>query len=171
MKMKELNHLSVDAKIAYLLSLSDLVRVHISNSDGYEVAVEALEKCWDWVRFRNIKADKLYYYLENMDEVDVMTYMQIEDNPVNESVWICIANALAYTIWEAYQYEKAEYLPQTIECVDDETLESFLLNFEQVYEKSNIANELLHYLKTNYPEGTEKQIDINAMKDFIDRIV
>lgn len=165
--MKKFYNLSVDAKIVYLLSLSDLIVDNISSSDGYKVAVESLEKCWEWVRFKNIKAYNLYHYLENMDEIDVMTYMQFEDNINKERVWICIANALAYTIWEAYQYEKEEYLPQTIESVDYETIESFISNFNQVYANSSVANKLLNYLEINYPEGTEKQIDISSIKNFI----
>lgn len=169
--MKQLNNVSTEAKIGYLLSLSDLIIEHISNSEGYEIAVEAMEKCWQWVRFKNLRADELYYYLENMDETDVMTYMQLEENVKNESVWICIANALAYTIWEAYQYEKEKYLPETIECVDDETIESFITNFKQVSSNHRIADKLLYYLQANYPEDTEKLVDISSIKEFMHTII
>ncbi len=74
--MNQFNNLSVAAKVVYLLSLSDLIISNISSSEGYEVAIESLEKCWDWVNNKNIKAYNLYLYLENMDETDAMTYMQ-----------------------------------------------------------------------------------------------
>lgn len=38
-----------------------------------------------------------------------MTYMQIEKDEFKEKVWTCLANALAYTIWEAYQYENEKF--------------------------------------------------------------
>lgn len=151
--MNQFNNLSVAAKVVYLLSLSDLIISNISSSEGYEVAIESLEKCWDWVNNKNIKAYNLYLYLENMDETDVMTYMQFQDDINKEKVWICIANALAYTVWAAYQYEKEKFLPQTIESVDYETIESFITNFNQVYMNSNLSDKLLHYLETNYPNG------------------
>lgn len=165
--MKQFDNLNADAKIIYLLSLSDLIIDNISSSDGYNVAVESLEKCWEWVRFKNIEADNLYHYLENTDEIDVMTYMELEDNINNERVWICIANALAYTIWEAYQYEKEEWFPQTIECVDYETIESFVENFNQVYANSSVANRLLNYLEINYPKKIDKQVNISSIRNFI----
>ncbi|WP_051384790.1 Imm6 family immunity protein [Sporolactobacillus laevolacticus] len=104
--MRQFDNLSVDAKVVYLLSLSELIIDNISQSEGFEVAVESLEKAWEWVKFKNIEAYNLFLYLENMDEKDILTYMQFEDDSARERVWICIGNALAYTIWEAYQYEK-----------------------------------------------------------------
>lgn len=166
--MGKYENLSVDAKIVYLLSLSELIIDHISGSDGYEVAVGALEKCWEWVRYKNVEASELYRYLENMDEIDVMTYLQFADNIEDERVWMCIANALAYTIWEVYQYEKQKYLPQTIECVNYETIDNFIMNFNQIYINSNIVNTLLDYLEINYPINTDKQVDIYKIKSFIE---
>ncbi|MGM7722852.1 Imm6 family immunity protein [Metabacillus sp. Hm71] len=165
--MRQFDNLSADAKVVYLLSLSELIIDNISQSEGYEVAVESLEKAWEWVKFKNIEAFSLYLYLENMDETDIMTYMQFEDDSTRERVWICIGNALAYTILEAYQYEKEKYLPQTIESVDYETVESFITNFNEVYESDSLADKLLRYLEINYPNGTGKKVDINLIKTFI----
>lgn len=151
--------------------MSELIIDRISQSEGYEIAVQSLEKGWEWVQFKNIKANSLYMYLENIDETDIMTYMQLEDDSERERVWICIGNALAYTAWEAYQYEKEKYLPQTIESVDDETIESFITNFKKVYANSNLADTLLHYLEINYPKDTDKQVDINSIKTFINGVI
>ncbi|MFC9777511.1 Imm6 family immunity protein [Paenibacillus chitinolyticus] len=165
--MNQFYNLSMDAKVVYLLSLSELIIGKISTSEGYEVAVESIEKCWEWVKFKNIEAYKLYLYLENMDETDVMTYMQFEKDSYKEKVWICLANALAYIIWEAYQYEKEKFLPQTIESVDYETVENFLITFNEVYLIDSLAEKLLHYFELNYPMGTDKQVDIGSIKNFI----
>lgn len=166
-KMGKFENLNVDAKIVYLLSLSEVIIDNISGLEGYEVAVEALEKCWEWVRYKNVEASELYHCLENMDEIDVMTYLQIADDIEDERVWMCIANALAYTVWEAYQYEKQKYLPQTIECVDYETIDSFIMNFNQIYINCDVVNKLLDYLEINYPINTDKQIDICTIRKFI----
>lgn len=45
--MNQFHNLSMDAKIVYLLSLSELIIGKISTSEGYEVAVEAIAKCWE----------------------------------------------------------------------------------------------------------------------------
>ncbi|MGG1219122.1 Imm6 family immunity protein [Priestia endophytica] len=165
--MDQFNNLSVDAKVVYLLSLSESIIPNISQSAGYKIAVESLEEAWKWVKFKNIEAHNLYLYLENMDEQDIMTYTQLEDDCDKEKVWICIGNALAYIIREAYHYEKESYLPQTIESVDDETIESFIANFKKVYRDNCLAEELLHYLHTNYPRESDKEVDIKLIKAFI----
>ena len=82
--MNRFNNLSEDAKVVYLLSLSDLIIDKISKSEGFEVAVESLEKAWEWLKFKNIDASNLYLYLENMDETDIMTYMQLDNDEDNE---------------------------------------------------------------------------------------
>ncbi|WP_419883540.1 Imm6 family immunity protein [Peribacillus sp. B-H-3] len=79
----------------------------------------------------------------------------------------CLGNALAYTIWEAYQYEKEKYLPQTIESVDYDTVESFITNFEKVYENNSLSDNLLHFLEENYPKDADKKVDLTSIKTFI----
>lgn len=169
--MNQFDYLSVDAKVAFLMTLSDLIIDRISQSEGFEVAVDALRKSWEWVKFKNIEAHSIYLYLENMDEQDIMTYMEFEEDSDREKVWICIGNAIAYTSWEAYHYEKEKYLPQTIESVDYETVESFINNFHDVYDNKEIAGQLLQYLELNYPLGTSKQVEINSIKNFVDKII
>ncbi|PFB06684.1 hypothetical protein CN383_01540 [Priestia megaterium] len=170
-QMNRFNNLSKDAKVVYLLSLSNLIINKISESKGFEVAVESLEKAWEWLKLKDFDADSLYVYLENIDETDIMTYMQLADDKDNEKVWICIGNALAYTIWEAYQYEKEKYLPQTIESVDYQTVESFITNFEKVYENNSISDKLLHFLEENYPKNADKRVDLISIKTFIDESI
>ncbi len=169
--MNRFNNLSEDAKIVYLLSLSDLIIDKISKSEGFEVAVEPLEKAWEWLKLKDVDASSLYLYLENMDETDIMTYTQLDNDRDNEKVWICIGNALAYTIWEAYQYEKDKYLPQTIESVDYETVESFITNFEKVYENNSLSHKLLHFLEENYPKDAYKKVDLTLIKTFINESI
>ncbi|RAS80058.1 hypothetical protein A4U60_15385 [Priestia endophytica] len=78
--MNQFNSLSVDARVVYLLSLSELIISNISQSAGYKIAVESLEEAWKWIKFKNIEAHRLYLYLENIDEQDIMTHMQLEDD-------------------------------------------------------------------------------------------
>lgn len=70
--MTRFDSLIEDAKVVYLLALCDLIVDRISCSVGYEVVVEALEKCWEWIQSKNVDADQLYFYLENVDEKDIM---------------------------------------------------------------------------------------------------
>ena len=168
LKMDRFNSLIEEAKEVYLLVLCDLIADRISCSVGYEVAVEALEKCWEWVQSKNVEADQLYFYLETIDEKDIMTYMLLEKNENNEAVWLCIANALAYIIWTAYQYDGETYMPETIECIDEETIESFWLNFNKTFVGSNISDKLLDYMVKNYSDKKHPQsVDILLIRQFV----
>ena len=131
-EMIKFNSLTKEEKQLYLLSSSEKLVDKIAYCPGYELAIEALEKCREWVKNKSVSADELYYYLENIEENDINTYMQLDKKVENEPVWICVANALAYISYDAYQYEKQLYMPETIECVDDETVKSFMRNYKKV---------------------------------------
>lgn len=166
--MTTFDSLIEDAKAVYLLVLCDLIVDRISCSVGYDVVVEALEKCWEWIQSKNVDADQLYFYLENLDEKDVMTYMQLEKSKNNEAVWICIANTLAYIIRAAYQYAEETYMPETIECVNDETIESFWLNLRKIHISSNVGDKLLDYMVMNYSLiNNQQHIDVLQIKQFV----
>lgn len=135
--MTTFDSLIEDAKAVYLLVLCDLIVDRISSSIGYDVAVEALEKCWEWIQSKNVDADQLYLYLENLDEKDVMTYMQLGKSKNNEAVWICIANTLAYIIRAAYQYAEETYMPETIECVNFECYSVTIENMNRIIDIMN----------------------------------
>ena len=144
--MNRFNRLSEEAKEIYLLQLCEVLVEKLANCAGYEIAVQAIEKCYEWIEEKSIDGDELYFYLENVDENDIMTYMQIDKNEANEAIWMCIANSLSYIIKAAYQFEKQEYMPETIECVDEETIESFFDNIAKAFNGSLFADEFLEYI-------------------------
>ena len=166
--MTKLNNLTELAKSVYLLALCDLVVDKLFDSEGYEIAIEALGKCEEWVQTKNVEADQLYFYLENIDENDIMSYMQMEREENKEAAWICVANTLAYIVRTAYDYEEAVYMPETIECVDDKSIESFLMNFYKVSFDENVSDKLLDYLVDNYSlENNGEQLDVLKIKQLV----
>ena len=75
-----------------------------------------------------------------MDYNSVLHYMSKEKDCEKLIYWNCISNALAYTIKKAYEFEKAHNFPQTIECVDNNTIEEFMLNITKIHD-SKIIND------------------------------
>jgi hypothetical protein len=140
------NALDTNVQTIFLMSLIDLIIDDIKQSQGYSVASEAVGKCWEWIGNKNVSADDLYDCLENIDETGVLTYLLLEKDQHREKVWICLSNALVYTTWAAYQYENRKYRPETIECVDSETIISFIENFRIVFSSPQILDNLLSYL-------------------------
>ena len=80
--------------------------------------------------------DLLYSRLENVDEKDILTFMEL-DKETNPLVWSCIANYLALICYHSYQHSGEKYLPQTIESVDKETLEAYVSSYQQLIVDNN----------------------------------
>ena len=59
-------------------------------------------------------------------------------------------------------------MPETIECVDDKTIDSFLINFNKVCLDNNVSDKLLDYLVDNYSlENNQKQLDVLKIKQLV----
>ena len=87
--------------------------------------------------------DLLYSRLENVDEKDILTFVEL-DKETNPLVWSCIANYLALICYYSYQQSGEMYLPQTIESVDEETLEAYVSSYRQLLAENNqLVQQLL----------------------------
>ena len=80
--------------------------------------------------------DLLYSRLENVDEKDILTFMEL-DKETNPLVWSCIANYFVLVCYHSYQQSGEKYLPQTIESVDEETLEAYVSSYQQLIADNN----------------------------------
>ena len=80
--------------------------------------------------------DLLYSRLENVDEKDILTFMEL-DKETDSLVWSCIANYFALICYHLYQQSGEKYLPQTIESVDEETLEAYVSSYQQLIADNN----------------------------------
>lgn len=83
-----------------------------------------------------ISPDFLYGRLENLDEYDILTFIEL-DNETNPLVWSCIANYFVLVCYHSYQHSGEKYLPQTIESVDEETIEAYVSSYLQLLAENN----------------------------------
>ena len=83
-----------------------------------------------------ICAELLYSRLENVDEKDILTFMEL-DKETDSLVWSCIANYFALVCHYSYLSSGEIYLPQTIESVDEETLEAYVSSYQQLIADNN----------------------------------
>ena len=84
----------------------------------------------------NICPDLLYSRLENVDEKDILTFMEL-DKETNPLVWSCIANYFVLVCYHSYQQSGEKYLPQTIESVDEGTIEAYVSSYQQLLADNN----------------------------------
>ena len=80
--------------------------------------------------------DLLYSRLENVDEKDILTFMEL-DKETNPLVWSCIANYFVLVCYYSYQQSGEKYLPQTIESIDEETIEAYVSSYQQLLAENN----------------------------------
>jgi Immunity protein Imm6 len=63
-------------------------------------------------------------------------------------------------MWQAYKYEKKDYLPQILDLVSDESIEmDFMAKIKQIHGyQEEWSERLKEYLLKNYPAGSDKKI-------------
>ena len=116
---------------------------YISDKDYMEFVHESLKLSSQALDNNSeISPDILYDRLENLDEYGILTFMEL-DKETNPLVWSCIANYFVLVCYHLYQQSGEKYLPQTIESVDEETLEAYVSSYLQlVAENQKLADQL-----------------------------
>lgn len=110
---------------------------YISDKDYKEFVRESLKLSSQALDNNSvISPDFLYGRLENLDEYDILTFMEL-DNETNPLVWSCIANYFVLVCYHSYQHSGEKYLPQTIESVDEETIEAYVSSYQQLIAENN----------------------------------
>ena len=110
---------------------------YISDKDYKEFVRESLKLSSQALDNNSvISPDFLYGRLENLDEYDILTFMEL-DNETNPLVWSCIANYFVLVCYHSYQHSGEKYLPQTIESVDEETIEAYVSSYLQLLAENN----------------------------------
>lgn len=116
-----------------IFNLVDLIS-HIEYKDFVMDSLKLANQSLD--QDSKICPDLLYSRLENMDEKDILTFMEL-DNETNPLVWSCIANYFVLVCYHSYQHSGEKYLPQTIESMDVETLEAYVSSYRQLLAENN----------------------------------
>lgn len=82
---------------------------------------EAIKISWKWVYTEENVGELLYNFLDD-EENGFTLYQEMEEDPKKISEWNCIIDAIAYISRAAYEKEGINYLPESIEIVDDNIL-------------------------------------------------
>ena len=116
---------------------------YISDKDYMEFVRESLKLSSQALDNKSeISPDILYDRLENLDEYGILTFMEL-DKETDSLIWSCIANYFALVCHYSYLSSGEIYLPQTIESVDEETLEAYVSSYLQlVAENQKLADQL-----------------------------
>ena len=115
--------------LQFMRKLTETLETYIGNSDYKEFVHETLDIAGRFIdRLSESDPDFLYGRLENLDEEDILTYSEL-DKQTDPAVWRCIDAFIALVVYQSYKAVGQRYLPQTIECVDEDTLEDTLEDY------------------------------------------
>jgi Immunity protein Imm6 len=123
-QLSNVESLSIRARVAYCLCLAESVLIEVKhNKDGNFKAKSGLDKCWDWLSPElSIPCEDICYLLANEDDTGLSIYSSLAgDREIEYSAWGVIIYTIAYTAWQAFNYEK-EGLPSIIESIDEDTI-------------------------------------------------
>lgn len=156
------DNISVDAKVAYILTLTEKLVEQTKNYEWYGLIRRVLNMCWEWVEEKKYEADDIYYEFDDEDDavVYIEGYKEVQVNPRLKFLFFCIFDGLCYAIWKAYQYEgEQHFVPQYFESESDQSIHEFTKKIKQVdgYQEE-WAERLKEYLLENYPAGSDKKI-------------
>ena len=157
------DHISEDAKAAYVLCLSEKILVLTKKYSWHHLIRNMLDMCWEWVEEKKHGADDLYFQFD--DEEDGLIFIEGEDEVAKSPQFMLILHtileAICYTIWQAYEYEKKDDLPQILDLVSDESIEmDFMAKIKQIHGyQEEWSERLKEYLLKNYPAGSGKKIE------------
>ena len=123
--------------LQFMRKLTEPLETYIGNSYYKEYVHETLEIASRFIdRLSESDPDFLYDRLENLDEEDILTYSEL-DRSTNPAVWRCIDSFVALVVYHSYKAVGQRYLPQTIECVDEDTLEDYFIHYKQLVKRYN----------------------------------
>ncbi|MBA4496438.1 Imm6 family immunity protein [Paenactinomyces guangxiensis] len=147
--MEWYKNVNADAKVAYLLTLTEKIMDQTKNCEWYHLVRKMMDMCWEWVEEKKHSADELYERFDDEDDglILIEGYDEIKENPQAKFVLFCIIDAVCYAIWQAYQYEKSDYIPQVLEMESDQSIDQFMERIEKVDEyQKRWAERLKQYL-------------------------
>ncbi|MCM3784959.1 Imm6 family immunity protein [Neobacillus mesonae] len=129
--------LSDDNKVIFLLTLSEKALDVFSRKEDSDVASDALDKCWNWLRDKDPVGDALYDLLDNEDS-RITIIQEMSDNEADVDAWNCIIDAVAFTSRKALEKEGVRYYPEPIALVDDTIADHFIECFEKIVDQAEL---------------------------------
>lgn len=109
------------SKCIFAIRLAEKASLYLEESNVKTLIDEAIKISWKWVYTEENVGELLYNFLDD-EENGFTLFQEMEEDPKKISAWNCIIDAIAYISRAAYEKEGINYLPESIEIVDDNVL-------------------------------------------------
>lgn len=108
-------------KIEFCLAAAEKAKELITDKKERALAEQAITKCRDWTISRCDVSEELYSCLDN-EENGLTLFQECEVDAAVIDAWNIIIDAVAYICKCAYLEADAEYFPEPIESVGEDTI-------------------------------------------------
>ena len=108
-------------KIEFCLAAAEKAKRLITDKEERVLAEQAIAKCRDWTISRCDVSEELYNCLDN-EENGLTLFQECETDAEVIDAWNIIIDAVAYVCKSAYLEAGAEYFPEPIESVGEDTI-------------------------------------------------
>ena len=117
-------------KIHHCLRIIENIKKQIGAEEAVCYVEKAMELTRKWLNDKTDVSQKLYDLLDD-EECSFTLYQESEKDEYMIDVWNCIIDAVAYICRKIYEEQGADYFPEPIELVDEDTYSRLLAGYEK----------------------------------------
>ena len=117
-------------KIHHCLRIIENIKKQIGDEEAVCYVEKAMDLTRKWLNDKTDVSQKLYDLLDD-EECSFTLYQESEKDEYMIDVWNCIIDAVAYICRKIYEEQGADYFPEPIELVDEDTYSRLLAGYEK----------------------------------------
>ena len=117
-------------KIHHCLRIIENIKKQIGDEDAVCYVEKAMDLTRKWLNDKTDVSQKLYDLLDD-EECSFTLYQESEKDEYMIDVWNCIIDAVAYICRKIYEEQGADYFPEPIELVDEDTYSRLIAGYEK----------------------------------------
>lgn len=122
----------------------------VKNKEFYKEGQRVINICKEWRTNNEILVDDIYQTIDSSDGYDIVEFCYWNGITEEESyMWALLTDIVCVLCSLACQMEHQKYVPQVIECIIEENIESFVIFIVQNMKVDANIKECLEYFADN----------------------
>ncbi|NRT80571.1 Imm6 family immunity protein [Clostridium beijerinckii] len=131
-------------------SLLNAYHDNVKNKEFYIEGQRVIGICKEWITNNEITADDIYETVDSADGYDIVEFAYCKGITEEESyMWALLSDIVCVLCSLAYQMEHQNCVPQAIECIIEEKIESFVIFINQNMKIHKDVKECIKYFADN----------------------
>jgi hypothetical protein len=131
-------------------SLLNAYKDTVNNKEFYEEGQRVIGIFKEWITNNKVSADDIYETIDSSDGYDIVEFCFWKGITEEESyMWALLTNIVCVLCSLAFQMEHQKCVPQIIECIIEEKIESFVVFVNQNMKVRENIKESIEYFADN----------------------